>query len=162
MELNFLNEQWTPIEGHEWYDVSSYGRIRTHNYKGLGITRILHLTAGWQKYIKVGLVGKDGKTKYYRVHRLVALAFLPKPSEGRNQVNHRNGNKQDNRVENLEWVTPKENCNNPATKVNYFKRYHREGEWERRSRGQRKRFAKHPEDLWKLWEGRKRYNERRR
>lgn len=53
-------------------------------------------------YIKVGLRDKDGNYKYYRVHRLVAMAFLPKPLPEQRYVNHINGYKQDNRIENLE------------------------------------------------------------
>ncbi len=163
MENNYLNEHWLPVKGYEGlYEVSNYGRVRALNYYGRLIKRIMHLTAGWGKYIKAGLTGRDGKTRYFRVHRLVALAFLPQPAEDKTQVNHKNGNKQDNRVENLEWVTPRENCRNPATYPRLFIRYHREGEHERRSRAQRKRMQEHPEDLQKLWEGLRRYFEARR
>lgn len=58
-------------------------------------------------YLRVCLYNKNLRTKQF-VHRLVANAFIPNLSN-LPQVNHINGNKQDNRVENLEWVTPKEN-----------------------------------------------------
>lgn len=63
-------------------------------------------------YLQVGL-GRICKTVL--VHRLVAEAFIPNPL-GLRDVDHINGNKLDNRVENLRWVTHKENCNNPNTK----------------------------------------------
>ena len=54
------------------------------------------------------MTAKNGKQKYERVHRLVALAFIPNPNNYP-VVNHLNGNKQDNRVENLEWTSVKRN-----------------------------------------------------
>lgn len=50
----------------------------------------------------------NGKCKTFQVHRLIAKAFLPKPSE-KNIINHKDGNKLNNRIDNLEWCTSKEN-----------------------------------------------------
>ena len=63
-------------------------------------------------YMKVGRY--DGKkTKHFSVHRIVAAAWLEPPLySSMNQIDHINGKKWDNRVENLRWVTPKENCAN--------------------------------------------------
>ena len=54
------------------------------------------------------MLQKNGKRRTFRLHRLVADAFISNP-EGKSQVNHKNGNKQDNRAENLEWATVSEN-----------------------------------------------------
>ena len=66
--------------------------------------------SGWG-YLQVGV----SSCRATQVHRLVARAFIPNP-ENKPCVDHINGNKQDNRVENLRWVTIKENNNNPNTK----------------------------------------------
>jgi hypothetical protein len=60
-------------------------------------------------YYFVGLL-KDGKRKYFAIHRLVAMMFIPNPNNYE-QIDHLDGNKLNNNVENLEWVTPKENTN---------------------------------------------------
>lgn len=97
------NEIWKPVAGYEGrYEVSSIGRVRSLNYQKTKKKVIMSLQAKVGAYIKVGLRDKDGKYKYYRVHRLVAMAFLPEHSPEQRYVNHIDGNKQDNRVENLE------------------------------------------------------------
>lgn len=154
-------ETWKPIKGYEGlYEVSDFGRIKNLNYyMHKGQEKILRLSAKDGKYLKVTLV-KDGKNKTFSVHRLVAEAFLPEPSSAQTQVNHINGDKQNNfctpEYSNLEYASPKQNVNNPNTKPRMSIRYHREGEWERRSVAQKKRFREHPEDLVKMQEGRKR------
>lgn len=93
-------EIWKDIKGYEGlYQVSNMGRVWS-----VKTQRYLH--GSWDKdgYIKLTLTAKNGKRKTERTHRLVALAFLDKP-EGCNVVNHLNGCRTDNRVENLEWTT---------------------------------------------------------
>lgn len=97
---------WKPVVGYEGlYEVSDLGEIR--RILPNGTTRKLKL---WQSanYYTVCLSNKcHRKTK--AVHRLVADAFLNKP-ENATEVNHKDGNKLNNKVENLEWVTQRENA----------------------------------------------------
>ena len=97
-----MKEIWKPVVGfEEYYEVSSLGNIRRKN------TNRMRRIDKAQTYPTV-LLSVNDKHKTYRVHRLVAKAFLP-PIEGKTHVNHKNGDHYDNRVENLEWVTQKEN-----------------------------------------------------
>lgn len=63
-----------------------------------------------QGYARIVLYTPDGKAHYEAIHRLVALAFIPNP-DNKPQVNHKDENKLNNSVDNLEWVTAKENAN---------------------------------------------------
>lgn len=96
---------WKWIPGFEGrYCVNEIGQIYS-NVKH----KMLKPTIDRYGYQKVVLT-KDGKPHYRTVHRLVAQAFIPNPA-GKNTVNHINENKLDNRVENLEWLTVRENDN---------------------------------------------------
>lgn len=104
-------ETWKEIKGYEGlYEVSSEGRVR-------GLIKGNYLTfkdsSGYQR---VGLC-IHSKQKWFLVHRLVAQAFIPNPDE-KPEVDHINCDRCDNRVENLRWVTSKENNNNPVTRKN--------------------------------------------
>jgi hypothetical protein len=102
-------EFWKEIKGYEGlYEVSSEGRVKSLGRKP-GIMRP-GLSNG---YLKVGLT-KDGIRSRFRVHRLVAEAFIPNP-DNKPEVDHINGDRKDNRVENLRWMTHQENNNNPVT-----------------------------------------------
>lgn len=107
-----MDEVWKPVEGAEGYEVSNLGRARTLDrkivYKDGRIATFkgkdLSVFRGAYGYPAIYLPG--GKRKH--VHRLVADAFLPR-KEGCDVINHINGDKFDNRVENLEWSTASEN-----------------------------------------------------
>lgn len=101
-------EIWKDIKGYEGlYQVSNLGRVKSLNYKRQGIEKNLKTNFNKQGYLYVDLY-KCQKTKKFRIHQLVANAFIPK-LERLTQINHKNGIKTDNRVCNLEWVTPSEN-----------------------------------------------------
>lgn len=111
-------EEWKEIKGYEGlYQVSNTGRIksleRTIIRKNGRPIQILEKCIAQQimpsGYVRVNL-SKDGIGHKYYVHRLVADAFIENPEQFP-EVNHKNENKVDNRVENLEWCTPSYNQN---------------------------------------------------
>ena len=115
---SLTGEIWKDIKGFEnLYQISNLGRVKLldkespHFNSIHGVKFISELIKkteiGKNGYYRVGLT-KDNKTKHFLIHRLVGIAFMPNP-ENKPQINHKNGNKLDNRLENLEWVTRSEN-----------------------------------------------------
>lgn len=92
------------IPGHENYCASKDGRIFSRNYRNSGETIELSQSIGNGKYKTVQL----GKKNSFVSHRIIAKTFIENPNNYP-QVNHINGDKGDNRVENLEWCTAKQN-----------------------------------------------------
>ena len=97
-------EIWENIRGYEGlYQVSNYGRIKSLHKNG----KIINGYIDGKGYMHVAL-SKNGKKKWFRIHRLVAQAFIPN-HDNLPIINHKDENKLNNRVDNLEWCTTKYN-----------------------------------------------------
>jgi len=122
---NIPGEIWLPVKGFEsHYLISSEGRLKSlsrtipHNrFKGVMVNRVEHImrpkvmkTTGYANY-QLRITNQYGKAviKVTTVHRFVAEYFIENPFN-KPQVNHKNGDKLDNRVTNLEWATRNENA----------------------------------------------------
>lgn len=108
-----MKEIWKDIEGYEGhYQISNLGRIKSLKRLGNDGRRLP------EKILKTGnshgyrsiVLRKDGKSCIYSVHRLVGKAFIPNP-ENKPCINHKDENRANNNVENLEWCTYKYNDN---------------------------------------------------
>ena len=116
-EFGYKDEIWKDVVGYEgMYEISSFGRVRSVERKvarpdGNGDLKIyqreLLLQPTPKGYLRVQ-ISRDGYRKNCMVHRLAATAFIPNP-ENKAEVNHRDGNKKNNNISNLEWATASEN-----------------------------------------------------
>ena len=96
-------EIWRPVPDYEDYQISNFGRVKSFWFGKVKILKPVLLL----DYLAVTLY-KDGKSKMFKVHRLVATVFIPNP-DNKPEVNHIDGNKFNNYVGNLEWSTQTEN-----------------------------------------------------
>lgn len=102
-------EEWRSIEGYPNYQVSNMGRVKSLNYSRTGEEGILKNCKNNRGYLQVFLC-KNSKQKCYLVHRLVAQAFLDNPNNFP-EINHKDEDKINNQLTNLEWCDNKYNMN---------------------------------------------------
>lgn len=111
-----IEEIWKDIEGYEgYYQVSNLGRVKSlersyigpHNSIHFVKERILKPEIQWNGRLQVRL-SKGCQLRAFKVHRLVAIAFIPNP-DNKPYINHLDCDPTNNIVDNLEWCTPKEN-----------------------------------------------------
>ena len=111
-----MEEQWKPIIGYEgFYEISNYGKIRSlTRQNGNGgrtireVPKILKLSKTTTGYWKINIKLKR-KRNSYKVHRLVLFTFIGNPPLGKEIANHKDGNRLNNYVDNLEWCSQREN-----------------------------------------------------
>ena len=114
------NEIWKDVKGYEGlYMVSNLGNVKSLGNNKKRKEKMLKPCKVNNGYLQITLY-KNGEIKRIYVHKLVAEAFIPNP-ENKPEVDHINTIRDDNKVENLCWVTKKENMNNPLTKENMSK-----------------------------------------
>jgi hypothetical protein len=120
------NEIWKPLYNtHELIYISNHGRI-----KNIQNGNIFKQHTNENGYVQICLNYKPYFVKKKRVHKMVALTFLEKP-EGKDIINHLNGIKTDNHVDNLEWTTRSENMRH-ARKLFGNKHFSKKHDWNRR------------------------------
>lgn len=105
-DTELLHEQWRDIDGYDgMYQVSDLGRVRSHKS---GEWKMLRASKTGSGYLKVVLC-KDKQKKNRMIHRLVAQAFIDNDDDTKIYINHRDECKQNNRIWNIEYCTPKYN-----------------------------------------------------
>ncbi|CAL6043071.1 Conserved_hypothetical protein [Hexamita inflata] len=114
-------EEFYPIEDYENYEITKNGIIRN-----IQINKLLNQHQDKNGYFRVSLFNiQENKFIKYHVHRLIALTFIENP-DNLPLVDHKNRNKQDNRVENLRWVTQSDNSRNRKSSNNIIYEYFNE------------------------------------
>lgn len=101
-------EIWEKIPYAPSYEVSNLGRVASRKY---GDRRILQQNKKKTGYYEVGLCHEPNKRKWFLTHRLVLSTFNPIDGMESMEINHKDEDKSNNKLDNLEWVTSLENCN---------------------------------------------------
>lgn len=94
------------LESYPDYKIDEYGNV--YSYKRKNVIKLKFTISSFGGYYSVNLYNETKKPKQFYVHRLVALSYIPK-IEGKNIINHIDGNKLNNNISNLEWCTHSEN-----------------------------------------------------
>ena len=102
-------EVWASIPNFSRYEASNLGRLRSLNYKNSGITKIITPSKSCDGYLKTMLLRDDNKYKSWTAHLFVCLTFYGVKPYGM-EINHKDGDKTNNNVSNLEYCTHSENC----------------------------------------------------
>lgn len=102
-------EIWKDIIGYDQYQVSNLGRVKTTANEATRKERILKPLIHPKGYFRVAL-WRNNKSKFFFIHRLVAEYFISNP-ENKSTINHIDGDKSNNHIDNLEWATYRENMN---------------------------------------------------
>lgn len=121
-----IKEIWQDIPDYlGLYKVSNFGRVQSlaryvpRKNGQMGFVPERELKPGTDRHgYKNVVLSKNGTHKTFTIHKLVALAFIPNP-EQLPEIDHKDGTRTNNRVENLQWVTRKQNANNPISKYRY-------------------------------------------
>ena len=104
--MNTQEEIWKAVaDSNGEYHISNHGRVKSFKF---GKERILKPAIQSKGYQFIFICQKKTKPKLSTIHKLVAMAFIPNPND-KPQVNHKDGNKLNNHIDNLEWVTKREN-----------------------------------------------------
>lgn len=103
-----MKEEWKQIPGFSRYEASTFGRLRSLNYKNSGRIVVLKPALSDDGYLATMLLNDNGRYCSWKVHRFVTLTFFGEREPGQ-QVNHKSGIKTDNSTANLEYCTASQN-----------------------------------------------------
>lgn len=102
-------EIWKKAIGYSSYEVSNLGRIKTFNWKNTGREAIMKPALDGSGYLRTVMKDDNGESKTIKVHRVILNTFNFNDNYKNLEVNHKDGNKSNNNIDNLEWVTRQQN-----------------------------------------------------